>query len=89
MNYNLEIEKIIERIKEKNHKTILLQLADGLKPEAKNIVDTIEKETNTTVLIWFGSCFGACDTPFGLTQLGVDLTVQFGHNVFIKNPKGW
>ena len=89
MNYNLETQKIIDRIKEKNHKTILLQLADGLKPEAKNIADKIEKETNANILIWLGSCFGACDMPFGLQQLGIDLTVQFGHNVFIKNPKGW
>ena len=89
MNYNLETAKIIERIKEKSHKIILLQLADGLKPEAKNIADTIEKETNATVLIWLGSCFGACDTPFGLPLLDIDLIVQFGHNVFIKDPKGW
>jgi diphthamide biosynthesis enzyme Dph1/Dph2-like protein len=89
MNYDLETNKIIERIKEKNHKTILLQLADGLKPEAKNIADQITKETNAKVLIWLGACFGACDIPFGLQQLNVDLTVQFGHNVFIKDPKGW
>jgi diphthamide biosynthesis enzyme Dph1/Dph2-like protein len=89
MNYNLETQKIIERIKEKNHKIILIQLADGLKPEAKNIADTIKKETNANVIIWLGACFGACDTPFGLPQLGIDLTVQFGHNVFIKNSKGW
>ena len=48
-----------------------------------------KKETNAEVLIWLGDCFGACDQPFGLPQLGIDLTVQFGHNVFIKNSKGW
>jgi diphthamide biosynthesis enzyme Dph1/Dph2-like protein len=89
MNYNLETTKIVERIKEKNHKVILLQLADGLKPEAQNLVDQIKKETSAEVLIWLGDCFGACDTPFGLAQLGIDLTVQFGHNVFIKNSEGW
>ncbi len=87
MNYDLEINRLIERIKEKNHKLIVLQLADGLKPNSKDIVDRI-RETGAEVLIWSGACFGGCDMPFGLQNLDVDLVVQFGHSVFIKN-EGW
>ena len=87
--YTLELERLIQRIKENKYKTILLQLPDGLKPEAKKIVDTIRRETNAEALIWLGSCYGACDIPFGLDQLKVDMVVQWGHNVFRKKSEGW
>jgi diphthamide biosynthesis enzyme Dph1/Dph2-like protein len=84
MNYDLKLNKVVEEIKANNHKKILIQLADGLKPEAKTIVDEIKKQTNAEVLIYSGSCFGGCDLPLGINQLNVDLVVQFGHNRFIK-----
>lgn len=87
--YDLELEKLITRIKEKGHKTVLVQLPDGLKPRAKELVDAVRKETGAECLIWMGSCFGACDLPFGLSQLSVDMVVQWGHNVFRKNLGGW
>jgi diphthamide biosynthesis enzyme Dph1/Dph2-like protein len=84
MNYNLELNKVIEKIKEKNSERVLIQLADGLKPEAKNIADAIKKETRAEILIYSGSCYGGCDIPLGLKQLNIDLLIQFGHNQFIK-----
>ena len=87
--YDLEVNSLIERIKEKNHKTVLIQLADGLKPQSKEIEDKVRQETNAEVIIWFGSSFGACDTPFGLPQLGIDLVAHFGHNIFKKDLEGW
>jgi diphthamide biosynthesis enzyme Dph1/Dph2-like protein len=86
--YELEQEKLIKRIKDKKHKIVLLQFPDGLKPESKKIVDQIRKETDAEVLIWLGSCFGACDTPLGLEQLKIDFVVQWGHNNFRK-IEGW
>ena len=88
MTYKLELNKIIERIKEKNHKRILIQLPDGLKTQGKNIVDQIKKETDCEVFLWLGSCFGACDLPTNIEQFKIDLTVSFGHNRFIKK-EGW
>ena len=81
-NYNLELEKIISKIKKRKYKLILLQFPDGLKPYAITIVDYLEKETNAEFLIWMGSCFGACDIPVGLESLRrkIDLFIQFGHN---------
>ena len=88
-DYDLEIEKVIEEINKQNAKSVCLQLADGLKPRAKEIVDEIkDKCPYVKVLIWLGACFGACDIPISLTNK-VDLTVQFGHNRFVKNIKGW
>jgi len=87
--YELEEQRIIEKIKEKNYKKVLLQLPEGLKPKAKELVPKIEKATGAVVLIWFGSNFGACDIPLGTQAVGIDLVVSFGHNVYIKEAKGW
>lgn len=83
MDYNLELERAIALIKEKKPKMVCIQLPDGLKPMAKEIQDTLEKETKTTILIWAGSCFGACDIPSGLGKLGVDLLIQWGHSEWV------
>ena len=74
--YNLELSKAIKEIKDNKAKSVCIQLPEGLKPKAKEIADKIEKETNAKVLIWLGSCFGACDTP----KLDVDLLIQWGHS---------
>jgi len=60
----------------------LLQFPDGLKPYATAVVDYLEEKTSAEFLIWFGSCFGACDTPIGLENIKpkIDLIIQFGHS---------
>ncbi len=79
MNYDLELEKVITKIKKEKAKLVCIQLPDGLKPKAKEITDLIHKKTNTQAVLWAGSCFGACDTP-NIKHLGFDLLVQFGHS---------
>ena len=86
--FDLELDKLLSRIKEKDHKTVLIQLPDGLKTKAKVIVDTVRKETGAECIVWLGSCYGACDIPMGVQQLGVDMVVQWGHNPFRKK-EGW
>lgn len=79
-DHNLEIEKIIGRIKTKKAKQVLLQFPDGLKPYSTEIAEKIEKETKANCVILLGSCFGACDLP--QTTLNFDLLVQFGHSAW-------
>ena len=80
--YDLELEKIISNIKKSKAKLVLLQFPDGLKPYATAVVDFLKEKTSAEFLIWFGSCYGACDTPVGLEKLKpkIDLVIQFGHN---------
>lgn len=82
MNYNLELKSLIDEIKKKNYKTILIQLPDGLKPKAGEIASEIESNTSASVIIWAGSCFGACDIP-PVEKLKFDLVVQFGHSKWV------
>ncbi|MCB9359124.1 diphthamide synthesis protein [Candidatus Woesearchaeota archaeon] len=93
MNYDLELEKLKSYLKEHNCKTIVLQFPDGLKVFADKVIDELDKmnqEEGTDVMpiIWFGTCFGACDIPLGLNQFKTDLFVQWGHNVF-NRVEGW
>ena len=83
MDYDLELERIIEAIKEKSYKKVCLQLPDGIKPLAKKITDAIQKETDAKVIIWAGSNFGACDLPLEVERLGVDVLIHFGHSEWV------
>jgi 2-(3-amino-3-carboxypropyl)histidine synthase len=78
--YELELGKIVSEIGKNKVKKVLLQFPDGLKPYATTIADEIEKRAKCECLIWFGTCYGACDTP----KVDVDLVVQFGHSKWIK-----
>lgn len=82
--YNLELNRVIEEIKKRKSKCVLIQLPDGLKQKANAIVDSIEEKTTAKILILFGSCYGGCDLPFGLNTLKIDLMIQWGHSRFYK-----
>jgi diphthamide biosynthesis enzyme Dph1/Dph2-like protein len=80
--YDLELSKVIERVLKDNSKLVCVQLPDGLKPRAAEIQEAIEKQTSAKVVIWMGSCYGACDVPLQVERLGVDLLIQWGHSVW-------
>ena len=73
--YDVEIERIVGKIKESGAKSVLLQLPDGLKPWGVVLSDYLESNTSAKISIWLGACFGACDLP----NSDADLVVQFGH----------
>ncbi|MFH1365564.1 MAG: diphthamide synthesis protein [archaeon] len=85
--YDLELDKILSKIKKTKSKLVLLQFPDGLKPYATVVVDYLIEETKAEFLIWFGTCFGACDVPVLGKDIEkkIDLIVQFGHNEMMPN----
>ena len=80
MDYDLELENAIEKINKEKPKLTCIQLPDGLKQYAEDIQIKITQNTNTKVIIWAGSCYGACDLPIEVQHLGVDLIIQWGHS---------
>lgn len=80
MTYNLELERAVAKIEENNAKLVCIQLPDGLKPKAVDIVRELETKTQAKILIWADTCYGACDIPVGLDRLGVDLLISWGHS---------
>jgi diphthamide biosynthesis enzyme Dph1/Dph2-like protein len=83
MNYDLELEKAISHIKKSKAKNVCVQLPDGLKPLAQEIQDALEQGTSANIMLWLGSCFGACDIPLELQHMNIDLLIQWGHSEYI------
>lgn len=76
MEYDLELERAVCEIEAAKAKTVCIQLPDGLKPRAKEIADFLASRTDASILIWAGSCFGACDIP----KVDADIIIQWGHS---------
>lgn len=76
--YNLELDRVVKEIQENKAKTVLIQLPDGLKPKATEIVNHLQKNTKAKIYIYLNSNFGACDIP----KADVDLLIHFGHNSY-------
>ena len=85
--YKIELPKLIDEIKDKKAKLVCLHLPDGLKPEAENMTKAIESKTEAKVIIWGGSCYGSCDLPLSVKNLGVDLLIHYGHSPWQDSGK--
>ena len=70
--YDFEIERINDEIKKRKAKRVLIQLPEGLKAQAPDIMKQIKAET----VLSADPCFGACDI---ITTPETDLTMHFGH----------
>lgn len=78
-DYDLELERIASCIKKEKAKIVCIQLPSGLKSKAGELQDFLQSETGAEIIIWGGSCFGACDIP-NLSGTKVDLLIQWGHS---------
>ena len=84
MTLNFEKEKLIEELKKRKPKKVLVQLAEGIKQNATEISGWIEK-LGIEVVFSGETCWGACSVAVQEAEaLSVDLIVHFGHAEFIK-----
>jgi len=68
-------------------KRVLLQLPEGLKPEAPRLAAVIQ-EAGALPLISADPCYGACDLPLMEAEaLGVDLIVHYAHTPVIQQNR--
>ena len=79
MDYDLELDAVVERIRKEKARTVCIQLPEGLRQQAAAIADELHARAGATIIIWAGSCYGACDTP-DLSAINADLLVQWGHS---------
>ncbi len=85
MEYDFEEKRIIEEIKKRDVKNVLLQLPEGLKKEAFRITDLIRKNTNAEVIVSGSSCWGGCDLAVEeAKKIKADLLIHFGHAPFVR-----
>jgi len=84
LGFDFEEERIKQEITKRNAKHVLLQMPEGLKPQAPHIAKIVE-QTGAVIIISADPCYGACDLAVSEAQsLGADLIVHFGHAKFLK-----
>jgi 2-(3-amino-3-carboxypropyl)histidine synthase len=87
LGFDFEEQKIKEEIARLGAKRVLLQIPQGLKPEATKIAQTVEAG-GAMAIISADPCYGACDiAETEAASLGADLIVHFGHAKMVKQGK--
>jgi 2-(3-amino-3-carboxypropyl)histidine synthase len=78
--YQLEKDRILEEIRRRGSKRILLQMPEGLKPIGFELAKQLESETDAEVFVSGDPCYGACDLALNpKKQVEADLLVHLGH----------
>ncbi len=85
MTLNFEKEKLAEELKKIKPKKILVQLPEGLKQNAPEILQEIENLGLNIEVIFSGeTCWGGCSVSVQEAKaLGADLIIHFGHAKFL------
>jgi 2-(3-amino-3-carboxypropyl)histidine synthase len=87
ITFDFEEDRIKREIKRSGAKRVLLQMPQGLKPQATKIAQIVEA-CGATAIISIDPCYGACDIAFSDSQeLDVDLIIHFGHVMMVKQGK--
>ncbi len=85
--FDFEEERLKQEIMRLGAKRVLLQLPEGLKPEAPRLAKIIEK-TGALPIVSADPCYGACDLATSEAEsLAVDLIIHFGHAKLLKHEK--
>jgi len=78
--YELEENRILEEIRKRGSKRVLLQMPEGLKPIGFDLAKSLESKTGAEVFVSGDPCYGACDLALHADkQLDADLLVHIGH----------
>src|SRR5450759_3724372 len=87
LGFDFEEKRIKQEITKLGAKRVLLQLPEGLKPEAPKLAKILEK-CGALAIISADPCYGACDIAVGEAEgLDVDLIVHFGHAKMVKRER--
>jgi 2-(3-amino-3-carboxypropyl)histidine synthase len=85
--FDFEEERIKREIHKLGARRVLLQMPEGLKPEAPRLAVVVEK-AGALPIISADPCYGACDLAVHEAEfLGADLIVHFGHARMLKHEK--
>jgi len=82
--FDLEEQRVKQEILKLGAKRVLIQLPEGLKPEAPHIAKTVEK-FGVLPIVSADPCYGACDLAIAEAEsLGVDLIIHYGHSKIVR-----
>jgi 2-(3-amino-3-carboxypropyl)histidine synthase len=79
--YDLEEARLVDEIKKRSPRRVLLQLPEGLKPRAAALAEKLRTTTGTEVIVSGDPCYGACDLALHqMKELRADLLIHVGHS---------
>ena len=77
--HDFELDELVERIKANDNRLVALQVPEGLKMQALEMMDSIEDESGAKVVLAADPCYGACDLVHDKMQMmGVE-PVSYTH----------
>ena len=77
--FDLRLEYIAKWVRDRGYASVALQLPEGLKVRATEVVDFLTRETGADCVILGDPCYGACDLFVRYKELA-DCLVHFGHS---------
>jgi 2-(3-amino-3-carboxypropyl)histidine synthase len=59
--HDFELDDLVKRIRANDNRLVALQVPEGLKMQALEMMDSIEDESDAKVILAADPCYGACD----------------------------
>jgi 2-(3-amino-3-carboxypropyl)histidine synthase len=85
--FDFEEERVKQEILKLGAKRVLIQLPEGLKPEAPRLAKFVEK-SGALAIVSADPCYGACDLATeDAESVGADLIIHYGHAKMIKHEQ--
>ncbi len=79
--HDFQLDDLVERLNRSDTRLLALQVPEGLKMQALEMMDAIETETATKVVLAADPCYGACDLVHDkMKRMGVELVAHMGHS---------
>jgi 2-(3-amino-3-carboxypropyl)histidine synthase len=87
MSFDFEENRLKRELAKQAPKIVLLQLPEGLKPQAPFLTKIVE-QAGALPIVSSDPCYGACDLAVSEAKLlGADLIVHYGHTSMIENSE--
>ncbi len=82
-NYDLELNRILQKIRENNYNSVLVQFPEGMLDKPLSKVKEFLSKENIEVFVVGDPSYGVCDLAVDLAKkLRCDLLIHFGHSDF-------
>ena len=67
--HDFQLDELVEKIKSNDHRLVALQVPEGLKMQALEMMDQIEDDSGAKVILAADPCYGACDLVHDNTSI--------------------
>ena len=79
--HDFKLEELIQRIQKNDNRLVALQVPEGLKMQALEMMDEIETGSGAKVVLAADPCYGACDLVHDkMKMMGIELVAHMGHS---------